>query len=102
VERELADLEGRTQLSDTEVNRLEDLARRKVLDWRKTMRRHVPQARQVLQKMLRGRLTFKPEQRGKQRGYRLTGQGSLMPLLTGMIPELSQAVASPTGFEPVF
>jgi hypothetical protein len=51
----------------------------------------------VLQKALRGRLTFKPEQRGKQRGYRFTGQGSVMPLLTGMIPELSQAVASPRG-----
>jgi len=52
--------------------------------------------------MLRDRLTFKPEQRSKQRGYGFTGQGSIMQLLTGMIPELSQAMASPTGFEPVF
>src|SRR4029077_13152789 len=29
-------------------------------------------------------------------GYRFTGQGSLMPLLTGMIPEFSQVVTSPS------
>ena len=52
-------------------------------------------ARQIVQKMLRERLTFRPEQRGGRRGYRFTAEGSIMPLLTGMVPELSQAVASP-------
>jgi hypothetical protein len=71
------------------------LARAKVLDFRKTMRAQVPIARQVLQKMLKDRLTFTPEKRGKHRGYRFRGEGSVMPLLTGMLPELSRAVASP-------
>jgi hypothetical protein len=69
------------------------------MDFRKTMRAQIPVARQVLQKMLRDRLAFTPEKRGKQRGYRFNGEGSVMPLLTGMIPELSQAVASPSGCE---
>lgn len=100
LERELGDLQHQTQFSTTDIGRLEHLARERVLGWRKLLRKHVPQARQVLQKMPRGRLTFKPEQRGKRLGYRFTGQGSLMPLLTGMIPEFaehSQAVASPKG-----
>ena len=58
------------------------------------MRAQIPVARQVLQKMLRDRLVFTPGKRGKQRGYRFSGEGSVMPLLTGMIPELSHAVAS--------
>ena len=48
--------------------------------------------------MLRDKLIFTPEPRGDQCGYRFTGQGTITELLTGLVPELSQAVASPTGF----
>jgi hypothetical protein len=58
------------------------------------MRAQMPIARQVLQKLLKDRLMFTPEKRGRQRGYRFSGEGSIMPLLTGMVPELSRAVAS--------
>jgi len=60
------------------------------------MRKHLPQARQILSKMLRERLTFTPETRGAERGYRFTGEGSLMPLLAGSVSAFShlQAVAS--------
>jgi len=39
--------------------------------------------------------------RGGQRGYRFTGRGTLMPLLSGIVPEPSKAVASPTGYARV-
>ena len=42
-------------------------------------------ARQTLAKMLRGKLVVRPEQRDGQRGYRFTGEGSILPLLTGLV-----------------
>jgi hypothetical protein len=57
------------------------------------------QARQILAKMLRDKLMFRPERRGGQSGYRFTGEGSLTKLLTGLVPGFSQAVASPSGTE---
>jgi hypothetical protein len=89
LESELSALVRREQVSQVEVARLEGLARDAVLGWRKTLRKHIPQARQILQKMLRDRLMFHPEERQGQRGYRFTGQGSIMPLLGGFVPPLS-------------
>jgi hypothetical protein len=94
-------------MAKAEVSRLAELARECVLAWRDALRRHVPQARQILQKVLRDRLTFTPEERDRQRGDRFTAEGSIFPLLVGMVPEfancpLSQTVASPSGFEPEF
>jgi len=68
LERELADLERCEQLSHTEVERLEVLVREKVSGWRKLLQRHVPQARQILAKVLREKLTFTPERRRGQQG----------------------------------
>ena len=67
------------------------------MELRKVLTKHIPQARQVLAKMMSERLTFKPEMRRGRRGYRFTGRGTLMPLLSGLVPELSEAVASPNG-----
>ena len=75
--------------------------RERLEDWRGLVRRHVPQARQILRKLLRGRLVFTPEVRGSCEGYRFTGEGALDRFLSGFLLD-AQAVASPTGFEPVF
>jgi hypothetical protein len=48
----------------------------------------VPQARQIVQKMLHERLTFRPEEREGRRGYRFIGEGNIMALLTGTVPGL--------------
>jgi DNA invertase Pin-like site-specific DNA recombinase len=92
-------LDQRGELAKAEVSRLAELSRERVLAWGDTLSRHVPQARQILQKVLRDRLTFTPEERDGQRGYRFTAEGSIFPLLVGMVPEfaacpLSQTVAS--------
>ena len=66
--------------------------------------RHVAQARQIVVKLLEGRLTFEPETRDGRRGFRFHAVGTVAKLVTGVVPgELStlQTVASPTGFEPV-
>lgn len=62
--------------------------------------RNVPQARQVLRKMLIGRLVMMPETRMDGRLGKLTGTSTL-PRVIGDAPH-SKGVASPTGFEPVF
>lgn len=45
------------------VTRLEVLARQKALEWGPLMRRRTPQARQILAKVLRDQLVFRPEVR---------------------------------------
>ena len=94
-ERELAVLERGQQVASIEVSRLEPLARQKVMEWRSLLRRHVPQARQILAKMLRDRLVFRPERRGSVQGYRFSGEGTIVRLLTGLVPDFSQAVWRP-------
>lgn len=63
--------------------------------------RHTPQARQILAKVLRDKLVFRSEIRDGRPGFRFDGEGTITPLLTGMVPAFaaamshSQTVASP-------
>lgn len=61
--------------------------------------KHLQARPQPLRKLLAGRITFTPDPAG---GVRLTGQGTLAPLV-GMlqIPGV-QALVAPRGFELVF
>ena len=70
--------------------------------WRGLLRRHTPQARQIVAKLLTDRLTFVSETRDSVSGFRVSGVGSLLKFVDELLPQFSQAVASPTGFEPVF
>ena len=67
-------------------------------DWRGLFGRHVGQTRQLLRKLLVGRLMVMPDVRQEGRFARITGTGTLEPLVRGLCPSM---VASPTGFEPV-
>jgi site-specific DNA recombinase len=66
-------------------------------DWQGLVGRHVMQARQLLRKLLVGRIrfTFDPISRTCE----FVGNGALDQLVVGIVP--TQAVVSPTGFEPV-
>ena len=83
-----------------ERQRLQALARDKPLERQSLLGRHTPQARQILAKMLRDKLRFTPERRDGRPGYRSRGEGTICTLLEGLVPGLSQVVASPAGFEP--
>jgi site-specific DNA recombinase len=100
LEQELAALEHRDQFSHVDVSRLETAARLKVTEWSGLMRRHQPQARQILDKVLKEKLRFTPECRGSRKGYKFEGAGTLTKLLTGGVPGFSLAVASPAGIKP--
>jgi len=97
LERELATLERREHVSHVEVQRLEGLARQKVGEWRGVLRKHAPQARQILSKLLRDRLVFVPERRHGRLGYRFHGEGTIIKLLSGVVPELASVHTGGSG-----
>jgi len=56
--------------------RLKREAKHRVKDVRGLLHQHVPQARQILRKLIVGRLECEPVEEQGQRGYRITGQGT--------------------------
>ena len=69
-------------------------------DWRGLLLRHIPQARQILRKLLTGAIVFTPlETAGKSRRYEFKLEASLAKLL-GL--DGAKGMASPQGFEPWF
>ena len=80
---------------------LQDEIRRRVEAWRALMTRHATQARQLLRKMLRGRLIlFQPTEEHGEVGYRFRGEASVSELLAGLAG-LPLMVTSPTGTAPL-
>ena len=75
---------------------LQARAREKLADWRGLLERQASYGRQVLRKILIGRLTVTPEADGAH----LTGTATWGKLFSGLL--LPKGMASPTGFEPVF
>lgn len=67
-------------------------------DWRGLLARHVPQARQILKKLLAGPVRFMPEREGIRQRWRFSGAATLETLLAGT--PFATLVASPAGFEP--
>ncbi|WP_376753431.1 zinc ribbon domain-containing protein [Candidatus Nitrospira allomarina] len=73
--------------------------RKRVKNMKGVLGRHPAQARQVLRKLLNGRITCTPVMVGESDGYQVTGQGNYHNFLPStLVPIL---LASPTGFEPV-
>ena len=79
---------------------LEKRLRAAVGEWREVLGRQVPQARQIVSKLIANRITFTPEVRDGEPGFRFQATGTVEKLVSGLVPGFSQAVASPTGFEP--
>jgi hypothetical protein len=84
------------QLNDAEV---EASMRGTLDDWRGALRRHVPQSRQMLRKLLVGKLAMTPGRVGRKGTFDFGGEASLGRLLSG-VAGLPQAVASPRGTTP--
>ena len=80
---------------------LESSLRETLEDWRGALRRHVPQARQILRKLLVGKLAMTPVREGRKGAFDFRGEASRGRLLTGLAG-FPHTVASPPGFEPGF
>lgn len=96
--RRLADeaqqLESAIRAGGVDVDTIHGELGRRVRDWRTLAARNVAQGRQILRKLLRGRVRFTPRDDGK---IELSGQADYGKLFSG-IP-LATALASPTRFE---
>jgi hypothetical protein len=57
--------------------------RKRVADVRALLGRRTPQARQILRKLVVGRVMCEPFEDGDRRGYRVSGQGTYARLLPG-------------------
>lgn len=68
---------------------------RQVEEWRGLLGRHVSTSRQLLRKLLDGRIVFSAKHEGDDHWYDLAGQATVSKVFAG-VPAL-KAVASPTG-----
>jgi DNA invertase Pin-like site-specific DNA recombinase len=90
----LRELEARRRAIDVEVTNLRPIPRlapavieNRLAEWRRLLRASTTQGRTVLQRILRGRLTFTPvvnAKTGKVSGYRFTGPTRFDKLFTGI------------------
>ncbi len=99
--RAWGDLETLERLTTLEPAALERRLSEKLTDWRGLLGRHPQQARQILTKVLAGRLTFTPrlDPVSGANAYSFTGEGRLEAILSGVI-DLPTTLVTPAGFEP--
>lgn len=84
-------------VDDVELERRIKLA---VQQWHDVLGRQVVVARQIVRKLIDGKITFTPEERDGRKGFRFKAIGTLTPFLEGVIPGAAarlQVMASPTG-----
>jgi hypothetical protein len=94
---QLASLTGLERLQTLDTNKLRRDLESRLSNWQGLLSRHVAQTRQILRKLLAGRLRFTFD--AAERTCAFTGEGVLDPVLSGMLG--AKALVSPTGFEPV-
>jgi hypothetical protein len=70
----------------------------KANEWRALLRKHAPIARQMIRKLVEGRIVFTPDRQARRYTFRATG--TLATFFSGIV--CPHVVTSPTGFEPVF
>ncbi len=95
---ELEALQRSATVASLDSKQLERELAARAADVKGLLGRHVPQTRQILRKLIVGRLTCEAFEKDGQRGYRFTGQGSYEPLLPSKA--LPTMVVTPAGFEP--
>jgi hypothetical protein len=101
--RELEELAAVAQVASFDADSIKADLRARVADVKGLLARRKPQARQMLRKVLSGKIELTPVEENARRGYRFTAQGTFEKLLSGAVLEaLPRTVVAPTGFEPVF
>jgi hypothetical protein len=98
IRRELMLLDRARTAAQFDPKALERELRAKLADWRTLLRKHVPQARQVLKKLLAGPLVFSVRD-GKQRYYEFRAPIALGRIISGLA--VANMVASPRGSAPI-
>ena len=102
LQAELTKLEQLAGIASLDTAHLKRTLREKVSDVITLLGNHTAQARQMLRKLLIGKIQLEPVGRGRQRGYRFRGALCVERLIDGEALQTSLSVVAPTGFEPVF
>jgi DNA invertase Pin-like site-specific DNA recombinase len=94
LRREIAALDRAGKAAQLDPKRVERELRAKLTEWRSLLRRHIPQARQVLKKLLAGPLVFTPHREDGQRWYEFRAPIAVGRIISGLA--CANMVASPT------
>ena len=95
LEGEVQNLEHVGGLSATDLQALEPELLMRLEDWRALFRRHVMETRQMLGKVLTGRVVFTPRATGAEWAVEYAAECSLGKLVDGVL--VPKAVVAPTG-----
>lgn len=82
LQQRMDSLAGLAQVSRVDMRRVERDLRARVKDWRELLRRQAPISRQIVLKLLDGRLVFTPHE---DRSWKFTGLASVGKLLEGIV-----------------
>ena len=92
TQRGLRAVDARPRLVPLNVAQLKTRVLEKAEEWRALLRKHARIARQMVRKLVEGRIVFTPDREAGR--YRFTVPGPLGNLFSGLVP---LAMASPTG-----
>ena len=81
---QIASLTGAERAAKVDWRTVEQQLRAKLDEWRQLLGRHVPQARQVLKKLLLGPIVFTPHREASERYYSFRASVNLGKLLAGI------------------
>jgi site-specific DNA recombinase len=96
---ELDGLTGLDRVASLDSTRIKRELKARVADVRALLGRHVPQARQMLRKLLAGKIDMEPVAEDGRRGYRFRGKLTFERLLSGEAAEITRlTVVAPRGF----
>jgi hypothetical protein len=90
----LAGLEGLQPITTRDLQQIQQDVEVRLAEWRGLLRRHVAQSRQILKKLLVGRIVFRQREDGV---YEFSGQASLGRIIAGLV--WTKTGVAPTGFE---
>jgi site-specific DNA recombinase len=85
LKAELAKLGTRDEVVSLNAARVSSNLRERLADWQGLLHRQTAEARQMLRRLLVGRLVFTPREDEKGRYYEFAGQGAISTLLAGVV-----------------
>lgn len=85
LKTELAKLESRAKVASPDAARLDLTLRERLRDWQGLLQRQTAEARQILRRLLVGRLVFTPREDANGRYYEFVGQGSISEVVSGVV-----------------
>jgi len=100
LKAELAKLGSRADITSLNAACVSSNLRERLTDWQGLLQRHTVEARQILRRLLVGRLLFTPKEDEKGRYYEFAGQGSVSELLSGVV--LTEGMVAQKGSSPWF